>query len=298
MENKSQALLIIKRDGTKVPFNKTKINQAVKLAMKSSGIYLPDIARLIANDADKYFKKSEATPTIKKVEEYVYKRLIHYGQDLTAKSYEGYRAIQAFKKQVSDTDEAIIGLIGGTNEETINENSNKNAKSASTQRDLVAGEVSKSLMRRKILPANFIQAHDEGIVHWHDMDYGMQGIFNCCIPDMEDVLGKGTVINGKGVDSPKSFQTACTVATQVMAQVASGQYGGQTISLAHLAPYVRLSYEKYLQEIVEEGHESGVAYSQKQIKQIATRRIKKEVKDGVQTIQYQINTLATSNGRP
>lgn len=289
---------IIKRDGTETQFNKTKIKQAVVKAMRNgSGIYLPDIARLIANDAERYFEKQDETPTIQKVEVYVYNRLIHYGQSLTAKAYEGYRAIQAFKKEASDTDEAILGLVGGTNEEAINENSNKDAKSASTQRDLIAGEVSKSIMRRKKLPAHITQAHDEGILHYHDMDYGIQQIFNCCLVNMEDVLGNGTVINKKGVDRPKSFQTACTIATQVMAQVAGGQYGGQTISLAHLAPYVRVSYEKYLKEVEAEGQENGIQYTQSQMEKIAKRRTRKEVKDGVQTIQYQINTLATSNGQ-
>ena len=213
---------IIKRNGKKVEFNKTKIKKAVIAAMRNgSGIYLPDIARLIANDAEKYFAKQEEIPTIQKVEDYVHRRLIHYGQDLTAKAYEGYRAIQAFKKESNDTDEAILGLVRGTNEEAMAENSNKNAKSASTQRDLVAGEVSKSIMRRRILPAHFVQAHDDGILHYHDMDYGIQPIFNCCLVNMEDVLQNGTVINGKGVDTPKSFRTACTIATQVMAQVAS-----------------------------------------------------------------------------
>lgn len=289
---------IIKRDGQQVEFNKTKIRQAIIAAMRNgSGIYLPDIARLIANDAEKYFSKQETIPTIQKVEAYVFQRLNHYGQSLTAKAYESYRAIQAFKKESNDTDEAILGLVGGTNEEAMAENSNKNARSASTQRDLVAGEVSKSIMRRKILPAHFVQAHDDGIVHWHDMDYGIQKIFNCCLVNMEDVLGNGTVINGKGVDSPKSFRTACTVATQVMAQVASGQYGGQTTSLAHLAPYVRISYNKYKEIVAEEGIATGVEYTEGQIEAIAKMRTRREVIDGVQTMQYQINTLATSNGQ-
>ena len=289
---------IIKRNGKKVEFNKTKIKKAVIAAMRNgSGIYLPDIARLIANDAEKYFAKQEEIPTIQKVEDYVHRRLIHYGQDLTAKAYEGYRAIQAFKKESNDTDEAILGLVRGTNEEAMTENSNKNAKSASTQRDLVAGEVSKSIMRRRILPAHFVQAHDDGILHYHDMDYGIQPIFNCCLVNMEDVLQNGTVINGKGVDTPKSFRTACTIATQVMAQVASGQYGGQTTSLAHLAPFVRVSFENHKKRIREEGETIGVNYTEGQIEAIAAMRTRREVKDGVQTIQYQINTLATSNGQ-
>ena len=289
---------IVKRDGTVVEFNKTKIKQAIEKAMKNgSGIYLPDIARLVAVDAERYFSKQDEEPTIQKVEDYVYTRLVHYGQELTAKAYEGYRVIQAFKKEASDTDEAILGLVRGTNEEAMNENSNKDAKSASTQRDLIAGEVSKSILRRKIMPAEFTQAHDDGILHYHDSDYAIQPIFNCCLVNMKDVLENGTVINKKGVDSPKSFQTACTIATQVMAQVASGQYGGQTISLAHLAPFVRRSYNKYLKEVEAEGVETGINYTKEQIEKIAHKRTQKEVKDGVQTIQYQINTLATSNGQ-
>ncbi len=251
-----------------------------------SGIYLPDIARLIANDAERFYKQREETPTIHMVEKYVFERLTFYGQDLTAKAYEGYRAIQAFKKESNDTDEAILGLVRGTNEEAMAENSNKNAKSASTQRDLVAGEVSKSIMRRRILPAHFVQAHDDGILHYHDMDYGIQPIFNCCLVNMEDVLQNGTVINGKGVDTPKSFRTACTIATQVMAQVASGQYGGQTTSLAHLAPFVRVSFENHKKRIREEGETIGVNYTEGQIEAIAAMRTRREVKDGVQTIQY------------
>lgn len=289
---------IIKRDGQKTEFNKTKIKRAITAAMKNgSGIYLPDIARLIANDAEKYFSKKDEVPTVNKVEEYVHKRLIHYGQDLTAKSYEGYRAVQAFKKHSSDTDEAIIGLVKGTNKEAMSENSNKDAQSAATQRDLVAGEVSKSIMRRKVLPAHIVQAHDDGIIHYHDMDYGIQSIFNCCLVNMQDMLDNGTVVSGKGIDRPKSFQTACTIATQIMAQVASGQYGGQTTSLAHLAPYVRVSYDKFKEDVVKEGEALGIAYTEEQLKDIAWMRTKKEVKDGIQTIQYQINTLATSNGQ-
>lgn len=295
---KQEDLKIIKRDGTTVPFNKTKIRQAVIQAMRNgSGIYMPDIARLIANDAERFYKQREGIPTIYMVEKYVFERLTFYGQDLTAKAYEGYRAIQAFKKESSDTDEAILGLVRGTNEEAMAENSNKNAKSASTQRDLVAGEVSKSIMRRKILPAHFVQAHDDGILHYHDMDYGIQPIFNCCLVNMEDVLQNGTVINGKGVDSPKSFRTACTIATQVMAQVASGQYGGQTTSLAHLAPFVRISFEKHKKHVRKEGETTGVNYTDGQIEAIAAMRTRREVQDGVQTMQYQINTLATSNGQ-
>lgn len=217
---------LIKRNGQTVPFNKTKIKQAIVKAMRNgSGIYLPDIARLIANDAEKYFKKKGETPTISQVEKYVYQRLIHYGQDLTARAYEEFRAVQAFKRETNTTDSSVLGLVRGTNKETMNENSNKNARVASTQRDLIAGEISKDLARRKLIPAHIVQAHDTGAIHYHDMDYAIQPIFNCCLVNIKDMLDNGTVINGKMVESPKSFQVACTVMTQIIAQISSGQYG-------------------------------------------------------------------------
>ena len=162
---------VIKRDGSKVPFDKKKIREAVTKAMKNgSGIYLPDIARLIANDAEKFFKASDEIPTIYKIETYVYDRLVHYGQSVTAKAYEGYRAVQEFKRNVNTTDKSILGLIHKTNEDVLKENSNKNSVIAATQRDLIAGEVSKDISRRKLIPSYMVQAHDEGIIHWHDMD--------------------------------------------------------------------------------------------------------------------------------
>ncbi len=217
---------LIKRNGMEVPFNKTKIKQAIVKAMRNgSGIYLPDIARLIANDAERYFARKDENPTISQIEKYVYQRLIHYGQDLTARAYEEFRAVQAFKREINTTDESVLGLVRNTNDEVARENSNKNSRVASTQRDLIAGEVSKDISRRKLIPAHIVQAHDTGAIHYHDMDYAMQPIFNCCLVDIKDMLDNGTVINGKMVESPKSFQVACTVMTQIIAQIASGQYG-------------------------------------------------------------------------
>ena len=162
---------VIKRDGSKVPFDKKKIREAVTKAMKNgSGIYLPDIARLIANDAEKFFKASDEIPTIYKIETYVYDRLVHYGQSVTAKAYEGYRAVQEFKRNTNTTDDSILSLINKTNDDVMKENSNKNASIAATQRDLIAGEVSKDISRRRLIPAHMVQAHDEGTIHWHDMD--------------------------------------------------------------------------------------------------------------------------------
>ena len=283
---------LIKRNGETVPFNKTKIKQAIVKAMKNgSGIYLPDIARLIANDAEKYFEKKEETPTIFQVEKYVYQRLIHYGQDLTARAYEEFRAVQAFKRETNTTDDSILGLVRGSNKEVMNENSNKNAKVASTQRDLIAGEVSKDISRRKLIPAHIVQAHDTGAIHYHDMDYAMQPIFNCCLVNIKDMLDNGTVINGKMVESPKSFQVACTVMTQIIAQIASGQYGGQTINVKHLGKYLARSREKY-QIMVE-----SLGMSEKLQKEMVDALVQKELEAGVQTIQYQINTLMTTNGQ-
>ena len=283
---------LIKRNGQTVPFNKTKIKQAIVKAMRNgSGIYLPDIARLIANDAERYFEKKDETPTISQVEKYVYQRLIHYGQDLTARAYEEFRAVQAFKRETNTTDSSVLGLVRGTNKEAMNENSNKNARVASTQRDLIAGEISKDLSRRKLIPAHIVQAHDTGAIHYHDMDYAMQPIFNCCLVNIKDMLDNGTVINGKMVESPKSFQVACTVMTQIIAQIASGQYGGQTINVKHLGKYLAISRKKY-QAMVQD-----LGMSENLQKEMVDRLLRKELEAGVQTIQYQINTLMTTNGQ-
>ena len=283
---------LIKRNGQTVPFNKTKIKQAIVKAMRNgSGIYLPDIARLIANDAERYFEKKDETPTISQVEKYVYQRLIHYGQDLTARAYEEFRAVQAFKRETNTTDSSVLGLVRGTNKEAMNENSNKNARVASTQRDLIAGEISKDLSRRKLIPAHIVQAHDTGAIHYHDMDYAMQPIFNCCLVNIKDMLDNGTVINGKMVESPKSFQVACTVMTQIIAQIASGQYGGQTLNVKHLGKYLAISRKKY-QAMVQD-----LGMSENLQKEMVDKLLRKELEAGVQTIQYQINTLMTTNGQ-
>ena len=282
---------LIKRNGEVVPFNKSKIKKAIILAMRNgSGIYLPDIARLIAADAQRNFERKEETPTISQVEKYVYQRLNHYGQDLTAKAYEEFRAVQAFKRQTNTTDDSILGLVRNTNEEVSRENSNKNAKVASTQRDLIAGEVSKDISRRKLIPAHIVQAHDNGTLHYHDMDYAMQPMFNCCLVDIGNMLDNGTVINGKMVESPKSFQVACTVMTQVIAQISSGQYGGQSMNIKHLGKYLRRSREKY--ERMFSCYHDGM-----DLKVIVDKLLVKELEAGVQTIQYQINTLMTTNGQ-
>ncbi len=283
---------VIKRDGSIVDFDKKKIKEAIIKSMKyGSGIYLGDIAKLIANDAEKYFRKEKETPTINKIEAYVYDRLVHYGQSVTARAYEGYRAVQAFKRNTNTTDESILTLLNKTNEDVIKENSNKNSVIAATQRDLIAGEVSKDISRRRLIPAHLVHAHDEGAIHWHDMDYTLAPIFNCCLINLEDMLENGTVINEKLVESPKSFSTACTVTTQIIAQVSSNQYGGQSITVKHLAKYLKVTEEKaykhYLELLADEELAKKLAYDAKM----------KELKDGVQTIRYQLSTLQTTNGQ-
>ena len=198
--------------------------------------------------------------------------------------------MQSFKREVNTTDNSIIGLLNKTNEEVINENSNKNGMLASTQRDLIAGEVSKDISRRKIIPAHIVHAHDEGVLHYHDMDYAMQSIHNCMLINLEDMLQNGTVINNKLVEPPKSFGTACTIVTQIIAQIASGQYGGNTITIKHIAPFLRVSYDKYFNKYKEK-------YSEEMAHELAEDRMLEELKSGIQTIRYQLSTLHTSNGQ-
>ena len=246
--------IIIKRDGRKVPFDSEKIEKAILKAMKNgSGIIKKDIAKQIADDANELFKIDDEEITIEDIEDYVYFSLLENGEELTAKSYEGYRAIQSFKRTVNTTDKSVLELISFKNEDVMNENSNKNAMLVSTQRDLIAGEVSKDISKRVLIPTEFIQAHDDGVIHWHDMDYTLQNMFNCCLINLEDMLDNGTVINEKLVETPKSFSTACTVTTQIMAQVASNQYGGQSITIAHLAKYLKVSEDKAYKHFISMG---------------------------------------------
>ena len=281
---------VIKRNGEVVEFDRNKIESAILKAMKyGSGILKEEIAEKISKEIE-LEAKSKNTLTINQIETIVYSKLINYNQELTAKAYEGYRAVQSFKRKVNTTDDSIIGLLDRTNEEVINENSNKNGMLASTQRDLIAGEVSKDIARRKLIPSHIVQAHDEGVLHYHDADYSMQSIFNCCLINLEDMLQNGTVINNKLVETPKSFSTACTIVTQIIAQIASGQYGGNSITIRHIAPFLRVSYDKYLNKYKEK-------YSDEVAHELAEDRMFEELKSGIQTIRYQLSTLHTSNGQ-
>lgn len=283
---------VIKRDGSHVAFDESKIYHAILKAMKyGSGVINEEMARKVAHEINVLFEKLNTTPTIFQIETYVYLKLIENGHELTAKAYEGYRAIQQFKRETNTTDDSILSLIDLENEEVMNENSNKNPMMASTQRDLIAGEVSKDITRRKKLPSRIVQAHDEGVLHFHDMDYFMQSIFNCCLIDIQDMLDNGTVINKRMIESPKSFQVACTVMTQIIAQVASSQYGGQSIDIHHLGKYLRRSKVKYYEML------KTCISSATELEQAVEALMRKELASGVQTIQYQINTLMTTNGQ-
>lgn len=287
----NKQLNIIKRDGSVVKFDKTKIENAILKAMKyGSGIYEEEMAKEIADEIELSFNQTKDVATVNKVEDMVYKNLINHKHELTAKAYEGYRAVQSFKREVNTTDDSILGLLDNSNEDVMNENSNKNGLLASTQRDLIAGEVSKDIARRKLIPAHIAHAHDEGVLHYHDMDYAIQPIHNCMLINLEDMLNNGTVISNKLVESPKSFTTACTVTTQIIAQIASGQYGGNSITIKHIAPFLRVSYDKYLNKYKDK-------YPEEMAKDLAEDRMLEELKNGIQTIRYQLSTLYTSNGQ-
>lgn len=290
-------MLIIKRNGSVAEFDKSKIKVAILKAMKyGSGIYKEDIADKIADEIEhevllnKDNRVVSGVITIARIEHMVYTKLVEYNQELTAKAYEGYRAVQSFKREVNTTDESILGLLNATNKEVMNENSNKNSYLASTQRDLIAGEVSKDISRRRLIPAHIVQAHDEGVLHYHDMDYAIQPIHNCMLINLEDMLQNGTVINEKMVEKPKSFETACTIVTQIIAQIASGQYGGNSITIRHIAPFLRDTYNKYYNKYILDFDEPVAS-------KLAEDRMMEQLKNGVQTIRYQLSTLATSNGQ-
>ena len=296
---------VIKRDCSEIQFDKNKISKAIFKAMKNgSGIIKPKIADDIATEIEQYCIDNQLDNIdISDIESMVYDKLISKKQRLTAKAYEGYRRIREFQREnVNTTDEEIEELLTGTSEYWMNENSNKDEKLVTTQRDYMAGIVSKDMSRRYLLTPEIVQAHDEGIIHFHDVDYfGQKTLHNCDLIDLEDMLQNGTVISGTLIEKPHSFSTACNIATQIIAQVASSQYGGQTITLSHLAPFVDVSRKKIREEVEEElNYINGggiYKYQLSTIDEITESRLAKEVKKGVQTIQYQVVTLMTTNGQ-
>ena len=282
---------VLKRDGKKVDFNVNKISNAILKAMNSpSGVYFKDQPEKIANIIKEKYKDYEEI-SIYDIEEAVYYELIRNDNPATARAYESYKSIQAYKREQNTSDNDILGLLNQTNIDVMDENSNKNPLIASTQRDLIAGEVAKDIAKRKLIPAHLVEAHEAGAIHIHDLDYLIQPIFNCCLVDMKNMLDQGTVVNGKLIESPKSFQVACNVMTQIIAQIASNQYGGQSINISCLSPYLKKSYDKNLKLANE------TLASKDQALAMAAAMTKKDLESGIQTIQYQINTLMTSNGQ-
>ena len=290
---------VIKRNGKEMPFDKNKIKTAILRAMhQGSGVIKDKIAEDIANEIESEFSGTEAI-NISQIELLVYNKLISKKQKLTAKAYEDYRAVREYQRQHNTIDNKVLGIVDGTNKASLSENSNKNEALISTCRDLVAEEVSKDISLRMMLPPHIAQAHQDGLIHIHDLGHYLNPSFNCCLVNLIDMLLNGTVINGKLIERPHRFRTACTIATQIIAQVASGQFGGQTITLSHLAPFVRFSEEMIRKEVEDEVY-NIMGYSTEApelIDKIVAKRLAKEVRDGVQTFQYQINTLQTSNGQ-
>ena len=284
---------VIKRDCSEVNFDKSKISTAILKAMKNgSGIVKPKIAEDIADEIENECKDKEEV-SISDIESMVYDKLITKKQRLTAKAYEGYRSIREFQRENENTtDSEIDELLDGESEYWNTENSNKNSKVLNTQRDYMAGIVSKDISRRFLLPPEVVQAHDEGIIHFHDIDYfGMNAMSNCSLINLEDMLQNGTCINKVMIEKPHRFITACTIATQIILGVTSLQYGGATITLTHLAPFVRDSYNKYYEKYKSWG------FSDEDCKRCAESDTKKEVADGVQTFNYQCNSMSNSNGQ-
>ena len=285
---------VIKRDGKIVDFDREKI----RIAIGKANICVEEEDRV--NDTQieniiKYIEKlNKKRILVEDIQDIIEEKLMSLRKFKLAKEYITYRYTRALVRKSNTTDESILSLIKNANKELAEENSNKSTTLASTQRDYIAGEVSRDLTRRILLPEKISKAHDEGILHFHDADYFIQPIFNCCLINIGDMLDNGTVMNGKMIESPKSFQVACTVTTQIIAAVASNQYGGQSVDLSHLGKYVRLTKEKFYNQIEDDVKKK---LSKKELDEMVMDRLKNEVKAGVQTIQYQINTLMTTNGQ-
>ncbi len=285
---------VIKRDGTTADFDRAKIFNAVKKANEAVDFEDRVSDEQINAIADDIAGRRRARFLVEDIQDMVEEQLMELRKYQLMKAYILYRYERALVRKANTTDESILSLIKNANKDVMEENSNKNARTAATQRDLIAGEVSKDITRRILLPEYLSRAHDEGAIHFHDADYFIQPIFNCCLVNIKDMLENGTVMNGKMIESPKSFQVACTIVTQIIASVASSQYGGQSVNVAHLGKYLRLTRDKYMKQCNET---FGDEISDEQKKEIVDMRLKDELKAGVQTIQYQINTLMTTNGQ-
>ena len=291
---------IIKRNGAEVGFDITKIIIAITKANESvaeADRMTPIQIQRIAESVELQCQKMNRAPTVEEIQDMVEHHIMAHGAFEVAKHYITYRYTRSLVRKSNTTDDKILSLIECNNEEAKQENSNKNPVVNSTQRDYMAGEVSRDITNRILLPQDIVDAHNEGIIHFHDTDYYAQHMHNCDLVNLEDMLQNGTVITGTLIEKPHSFATACNIATQIVAQVASNQYGGQSISLTHLAPFVQISREKIRASVRSEFDAVGVAVTEDSINAIAEKRLREEIRRGVQTIQYQVVTLLTTNGQ-
>ncbi len=285
---------VIKRDGRQVEYDRNKIAIAIEKA--NAGVEADErlTEEKIYNIIASIEARGASTMQVEDIQDIIEQKLMAERKFALAKNYIKYRYTRELVRKANTTDDSIMSLIKNSNKDVMEENSNKNAIVASTQRDLIAGEVSKDLTRRILLPQKISKAHEQGIIHFHDADYFLQSIFNCCLINIGDMLDNGTVMNGKLIESPKSFQVACTVTTQIISAVASSQYGGQSVDIRHLGKYLRKSAEKYREQYMEK---FGDKMSQEVIEDLIKDRVNDELRSGVQTMQYQINTLMTTNGQ-
>ena len=291
---------VIKRNGSEVDFDITKIIAAITKAndvVEESERMTPMQIRRIAESVDLACQKMNRSPSVEEIQDLVEKQIMAHGAFEVAKRYITYRYTRSLVRRSNTTDEKILSLIECCNEEAKQENSNKNPVVNSTQRDYMAGEVSRDITNRILLPPDIVEAHNEGIIHFHDSDYFAQHMHNCDLVNLEDMLQNGTVITGTLIERPHSFSTACNIATQIIAQVASNQYGGQSISLTHLAPFVQVSREKIRRQLQEEMQEVKADITEEQLSNMVEKRLRDEIRRGVQTIQYQVVTLLTTNGQ-
>lgn len=291
---------IIKRNGTEVVFDNSKIVAAVEKANTE----VPEIERLtkeeiedITNSVEEECSSMSRTLNVEEIQNLVEDEIMKREHFSVARKYITYRYKRALVRKANTTDDQILSLIECANEEVKQENSNKNPTINSVQRDYMAGEVSKDITKRLLLPEDVVKAHEDGIIHFHDSDYFAQHMHNCCLVNLEDMLQNGTVISETMIEKPKSFSTACNVATQIIAQVASSQYGGQSITLSHLAPFVDISRKKYRRIVAENMKNEGIEVTEEQINALAEKNVKEEIKRGVQILQYQVITLMTTNGQ-
>ena len=291
---------IIKRSGSEVVFDIDKIIGAIVKANES----VLDYEKLsngtiieIAENVENACENMKRSPSVEEIQDMVENQLMNHRAFNVARNYITYRYKRALVRKSNSTDEQILSLLECNNEEVKQENSNKNPTVNSVQRDYMAGEVSKDITKRFLLPEDIVEAHEKGLIHFHDADYFAQHMHNCCLVNLEDMLQNGTVISETMIDRPKSFSTACNIATQAIAQIASNQYGGQSISLTHLAPFVQVSREKFRQQVRGEFEAIGIEYTEEMVNKVAEIRVKEEINRGVQMIQYQVITLMTTNGQ-